>query len=274
MTLSSFVPPFSNISLVRSRIVPDTSPNSPTCPGHPHFVHPGNVSSHSTPSGYTSRNVVSELHATVNICVNSFLRFPGIGSSGDKQQSSMIYRKTCNTKTLESADRLYNSSNTGNGSSQDESQVRFSTATNSSASLEITYEGGDLDPSNYTPHTMSTQGKHMEMRSIGGRGDFCTEMKDAVSDSQGFRVRICPPMELYLRFKNTDSEMSNRVRKRVPHGGKRNRELPTPRIITNLIETLHTQTQYQRMAPQIPKQSSEGRGGNVRTELGVAGCCL
>src|SRR5271170_4113407 len=150
---SSPVPPPSKISRVRSSIFPATSPSRPTCPCTPHFVHPGNVSSHSTPSGYTSRNVVSELHATVNICVNNFLRFPGIGSSGDKQQSSTIYRSTCNTKTRESADRLYNSRRTGRGSSQEDNHVRFSTATKTSANLEIKYDGGDLVPSSY-PHAL------------------------------------------------------------------------------------------------------------------------
>ena len=128
--------PFS-ISVVLSITVEDTSASSPTCPGTPHFVHPGNDSNHSNPSGYFSRSVLSEQHATVNICTSNFLRSPGNFASGERQQSSIIYRKTCNTSNLESAERLYNSIKMGKGSSQDASQVCFSIATKSSASLEI-----------------------------------------------------------------------------------------------------------------------------------------
>lgn len=148
MTFASGTWPEFNISVVRSITVFDTKPSNPTCPGTPHLVHPGNVSSQSTPSWYNVRNIASELHATVNICTSNFFRFWGIGSSGDKQQSSMIYRKICRTKTRESEERLYNSIRIGNGSSQELSHVRFNMATKRSASLAIKYVGGVVLPSN------------------------------------------------------------------------------------------------------------------------------
>ena len=55
---------------------------------------------------------------------------------------------------------------------------------------------------------------------------------------QRFRVRINPPMELYLRFEDTDTEMSYWVRKRMSRTRKRNRNSPTPRVISNLIKSL------------------------------------
>ena len=136
--------------MVRSITVFATRRINPTCPGTPHFVHPGRVSSHSMPSGYTSRRIVSELHATVNICTSNLFRFPDIGSSGDKQQSSMIPRKIWRTRTRESEERLYNSIRIGNGSSQELNHVRFSIPTKRSASLAIRYVGGVVFPSNYT----------------------------------------------------------------------------------------------------------------------------
>jgi len=78
MTLRSGVFP-ARILVVRSCTVDATNPNSPTCPGTPHFVHPGSVSSQSTPSGYICRKVSSEWHATLSICVSNLFR--GIGSS-------------------------------------------------------------------------------------------------------------------------------------------------------------------------------------------------
>lgn len=101
--------------------------------------------------------------------------------------------------------------------------------------MPITYGGGDVVPSNYHTHINTYS------RVVGGGGlDLCTEMKETVSDSQRFRVRVSSPMKLYLRFQDTDSEMSDRVRKRIPHRRKRNRKSPAPRIITDLIETLST----------------------------------
>ena len=85
-----------------------------------------------------------------------------------------MYRRICNTKSLESADRLYNSRRTCNGSSQEDNHVRFNSATNNSDNLEIKYVGGDLDPSNY-PQRISIRG--ME-ESGGGMGtNLCTEME-------------------------------------------------------------------------------------------------
>lgn len=136
-----------------------------------------------------------------------------------------MYRNICNTKTRESAERLYNSMRMGNGSSQEASQVRLSNATNNNASFAMRYVGGEVVPSSLHQHRRL--------------GDYLsTQVQQAMSNRNGLVLVKREPEILDSGFENTDPEMAHRMWERVALRGKSNGEAPTCRVIAHLIESL------------------------------------
>jgi hypothetical protein len=142
-----------------------------------------------------------------------------------------MYRNICNTRTRESAERLYNSMRIGNGSSQEASQVRLSNATNNKASFAMRYVGGEVVPSSLDQH--SRLGEYLS-----------TQVQQAMSNCNCVLFVKCEPEIFYFGFENTDPEMSHRMWECILLRGKSNGQPPTCRVIADLIESLDSQSTF------------------------------